>query len=132
MLEAVERKLQTMDGSVPLSSISRQAAAEQLMTEVIVGKMDTHNLISLQKLHNEEDSLAIRKLEAQRRLYEWQWRAANFIAEFLKDQARYDELKALAASKSAAGEDFIEAVRSRVYGSETINKPTDYGNIGAK
>lgn len=117
--ESVERQLSGTGRQVTLEMLDRR-----LMTLATAGAMKPQELINARKLLIDEETLEVRKMEATRRLYDSQMRAATFAAELLRDEARQAELRALATDRTLSGEDYVEAVRRKVYGSDAIAKPS--------
>ena len=120
---AMERHLQTMDGDISDRDLAAKAIQERLVTLSLIGDMSAKDVIAARTLEINEQRLEVQKLQAQRALYELQLRGAEFVAEVLRDEQKAAELRELAKNKGLTGDEFIQAVRSRVYGSETVAKP---------
>lgn len=124
---AIERHLQTSDGDMSDRDLAAKAIQERLVTLALIGDMSAKDVIAARTLEINEQRLEVQKLQAQRALYELQLRGAEFVAEVLRDERKAEELRELAKDKKINGDEFIQTVRSMVYGHETVAKPP--GNV---
>lgn len=120
---AIDRHMQNLDGEISDRDLAAKAIQERLVTLSLIGDMSAKDVIAARTLEINEQRLEVQKLQAQRALYELQLRGAEFVAEVLRDEQKAAELRELAKNKGLTGDEFIQAVRSRVYGDNTVAKP---------
>ncbi len=132
--EAVEHRMEEYAGDEDdptMRQVTKKMLSERMFTLATIGELSSRDVIAAQKQLLDEEVAEIKRQETKKRLYELQLKSASFIADFLRDEARTEELRQM-AKQGLSAEDFLEKVRIRVYGSDAVAQPDDYHHVGER
>lgn len=112
-----------------IQSITETLLNKRLLYFAAKGDIDPGETAELCRLMLARDQLLVRRLEAASNLFKVQQAGAEFLAEILKDEAKAEAAKKLAADHSMTGSQYVERIRLLVYGADAVAKPRGQPNI---
>lgn len=121
---AINRKL---EGTV--SGITEGLLDRRMLYLSAKGDLDASETAELSRLMLQRKQLDVRRMEAASNLYKIQQAGAEFVADILKDEAKAEEARRLAANRALTGSQYVEKIRQLVYGPEAVAKPDGIPDI---